>query len=1232
MARPKLSMLLGLIVSFAFAGLLFAQRADRGIITGVVIDPAGAAVPAAAVTIIDEGTKVATALSTTETGNYGSPPLILGKYTVRIEKAGFKTFVRTGIELAGGITYRQDATLELGAMTTTVEVKAASEMINVSSAEVVHSLGEKYYTDLPVVMGADIRMAESLLHAQPGYVPMAPNGDAMFRGSQFNSRINGGQTMATENWMDGAAFGYARGHQQTQESSPPYESIREMKVINSSFSAQYGHTSGAFIEYVSKSGSNKWHGSVFDYLGNSALNARRFFEYDIPDPVTGVRKPGTAVRPTKQNEYGFTLGGPIRKDKTFFFTNLEYLKLRQIVSSGYVWTMPTAQLKSGDFSPLLDTGTILDHDALGRPIYKGEIFDPSTTRLVGGVPVRDGFGFDPVTGLPITGQANIIPANDPLRSQVAANYLPLVPLPDRAGLSANTFGGSGDPHHILNAATWLVRIDHQFTPSLKMSHTFWTNARPSIRKCGSAGGCDVPSDPFTSPEKNDKYISDGFYQRISNRYAHQQFDWVIKPTVFNHTTIAYDRWYMGGYSISDGVGWLDKLGIKGYPDALDNKGGPPHINYGGGIYGYTGLGTNWTRGFEAVNRWQFADDLTWISGKHTMKAGFEWRWHEMNHSGWARGVAGNYQFNALETGGYTATGGTLPLTGDPLASLILGQVHDSNYFIGLDHTISERYMAPWINDEIKLTPKLTVNLGFRFDYQTPRTERHNRMSTFDPTLPNPGAGNLPGASRFASESNRTFETPKKNSWGPRVAFAYKLTEKDVLRGGYGIYYSGIQYDMWMGSPTTGYETSPVAPNTTNGLYPAYYWDDPFPQARIVRPPNTSASVANNTGPIAVSPEGVTLPRYQNWSLTWERQITPNLLVDVSYVGNHGTRLTANGQAAGYPLDNMNNPAILTYGTLLSRNIKDPGVQATSAVQAMPVDPADGLHKPYAGFNNTLAQALRPFPQYYGIGWRNLQNGNSHYHSLQAKVEKRFTSGLQFRFAYVWSRLIVSGAAESGNSSNAIGCGSDTCSGIQNPTNVVADTSVSNDDIPHTFLVIYTYQLPFGRGKKLGSNANAIVNKFIGGWGLSGIHRYQSGRPLSITMNGGDLTGFLFSGAKRPNKVGGGVWSGGAFDPNKDRYLDKSGWADPGALVFGSAPRVDPDVRFFRYLNEDLSIIKDTYIKGEQYKIRFESSFGNMFNRVFLCNPNVNWSSGAFGQIGAQCNIPRRIQFGLRFDF
>jgi len=256
MARGRWIALLTFAVTLAFAPLVVAQRSDRAVITGLVNDPTGAAVPGAKVTVTDEATRVRIAVETTSTGNYTTPLLILGTYTAQIEKQGFKTFVRRGIQLSGGMTFRQDATLELGMVTQTIEVKAASEMISVAAAEVTHSMNEKYYQDLPVVMGADIRLAEALLYAQPGFVPMPPNGDPMFRGSQFVSRINGGQTMATENWMDGAAFGYAYGHQQTQESSPPYEAMREVRVINSSFSAQYGHTSGAFIEYVSKSGTN----------------------------------------------------------------------------------------------------------------------------------------------------------------------------------------------------------------------------------------------------------------------------------------------------------------------------------------------------------------------------------------------------------------------------------------------------------------------------------------------------------------------------------------------------------------------------------------------------------------------------------------------------------------------------------------------------------------------------------------------------------------------------------------------------------------------------------------------------------------------------------------------------------------------------------------------------------------------------------------------------------------
>jgi hypothetical protein len=1023
-----------------------------------------------------------------------------------------------------------------------------------------------------------------------------------------------------------------------------------MKVINSSFSAQYGHTSGAFIEYVSKSGSNEFHGSVYEYHNSNPLNARRFFEYNRRDE-SGNEVPGTAIRPTKNNDYGFTIGGPIKRDRTFFFTNLAFMKLRQVVSSGFVHTVPTPQFRTGDFSPVLGNvlcsvalqpgQTCADanivRDVLGRPLFDGQVFDPNTTRILTAGQV------DPVTGLTATGDGpvrepfagNIIPPGHPLRSQVAANWLALVPLPDRAGLSENTFGGFGDPNKILDIWTWLVRVDHTFGPSLKTSGTYWMNERPAIRKCGSPGACDVPSDPRKDSTVNDQYISDGFVQRIANRNMHQQFDWVIKPTVYNHTTISYDRWYMGGWSISDGVGWHQKLGIQGLP-ALNGTGGPPNINFTSNKVPYTNLGTNWQRGFEAVNRWQFNDDLTWITGRHTVKMGFEWRWHEMNHSGWARGIAGSFNFSRLGTAGYDQNGNAVAATGDPLASLILGQVHTASFFTGLDHVISERYMAPWINDEIKVTDKLTVNLGLRFDYQTPRTERHNRMSTFDPTLMNPVG--VPGALRFADASNRSFEKPDKDAWGPRAAFAYRLTNKDVIRGGYGIYYSGVMYDMWISSPTLGYEANSTAPNLTNGLFPAGcttsatsnsmcygWWDDPFPSGRILTPPDIRPDFANNTAPLGVHPDGLDLPRYQNWSLNWQRQLSDNTMLDIAYVANRGTRLISNWQSAGYPYNNMNHPDVLQYPDL-GLSIAEPSNQALAVVQAMPIDPADGLHKPYAGFAGSLAQALRPFPQYQGVLWRNRNLGSSTFHSLQTKLDKRFANGVQFRLAHVWSKMIVTGLGDSGNANEGLG------GGLQNPIDTrMGERAVSTDDVPHTFIFAYTYELPFGYGRRYGASAHSIVNKFIGGWGLSGIHRYQSGRPLVITMTN-DMGGLLFNGIKRPNKLKDGGWTGGKFDPATDVYFDKTAWADPGPRTFGNAPRVDAHTRTFPIFNEDISLIKDTFFRGEDLRLRFEAQFGNIFNRTFFCNPVTNWSSGSFGRVSGQCNIPRRIQFGLRLEF
>ena len=382
----------------SFAALAFAQRADRATITGIVTDPTGNPIPGATVKIANTDTGVVTTLTTNASGVYTTPLMVLGTYNVSAESAGFKTSSKTGIDLIGGQTFRVDLGMELGSVAESVEVSAAAQMVNTEQADVANTVGESYYRNLPIIMGADIRLAESLLQLQPGYTPMRPNGDPMFRGSQFGSRINGGQSFATENFFDGVAFGYASGHQDSHESSPPVESVGEMRVIESQYSAQYGHTSGGTVEYVSKSGTKEYHGEAYEYFANDALNARGFF------PVATPKQ--------RSNAYGFTLGGPViipkiynGKNKTFFFFNLDYLKYRSGPLAGFGNTTPIDAFKNGDFSALL-SNTQVGTDALGRPIYSGQIFNPATTRDVNGVPVRD-----PYPG-------NIIPASDPFGARL----------------------------------------------------------------------------------------------------------------------------------------------------------------------------------------------------------------------------------------------------------------------------------------------------------------------------------------------------------------------------------------------------------------------------------------------------------------------------------------------------------------------------------------------------------------------------------------------------------------------------------------------------------------------------------------------------------------------------------------------------------------------------------------------------------------------------------------------
>jgi hypothetical protein len=1182
-------------LSLGSSSPLLAQRADRATISGVVSDAQGSAVPGATVTVRNEATGVESVLVTNPAGAYTTTPLVLGTYSVTVDLTGFKKAVTSGILLQGGDQVRHDVTMQVGSLTETVEVTGETGGLSDTRPDVAHTVNEKYYRDLPIVTASDVRLAEAVLQMQPGYLPMRPNGEPMFRGSQFNSRINGGQARATENIFDGAAFGYAVGHQGSHESTPPVEAIQEVKVITTSYSAQYGHTSGGFIEYSSKSGTNALRGSAYEYFAHDALNARGFF--------------GAGKTPLRNDNFGGVLGGPVvlknlynGRNKTFFFTNVDYTRIRSGVLPGFGNTTPTDSFKAGDFGALL-TGTQVGVDALGRPILSGQIFNPATTRLVNGVPVRDPY------------PNNVIPGNDPLRSQVAARVAALMVRPDRPGTAFNVAGNpAGDQTWELNARNILGRLDHNFTPNFKMSHTFYWNRRPSVRNCGGVGGCTTEFSGELEPEKNTSYIGEGFYQRISTHHAHQQFDWVIRNNLLNHSTIAYDRWYMGGNSLAAGAGWPQALFGANQGGLISQDSGPPIFTFGGNTP-YSTVGQNWPRtGFLVNNRWQFSNDLTWVKSRHTMKFGFEYRNHNFPFRAWNVGEGGQFNFNRLGTAGYDASGNNLGATGDPFASFLLGQVQDATQTIAARPTFNEAYTALWVNDEFKVSNNLTLTLGMRIDYQTARTESDDQYSTFDPNTPNPSAGGIPGALIFAGtgqnrSGRRTFENPKWDAWGPRAGFAYRLGEKQAIKGGYGIYYSGIAFDQFVGQPTLGFQSNMLAPNTTNGRAPAFYLDNGFPQDRIVRPPFIDPAFQLGGNVIAVPPDGLTLPRFQNWSVTYQRQLTDNMMLDVSYIGNRGTRLNHHFQTLGVDA-NMNDPSVLALGAnVLQSDINSPVARAAN----IPI--------PYPGFNGNVAQALRRFPQYQQIQWRGVPTGKSQYHAMELVLERRFARGLQARFGYTFSRLNNNGA-ESAQGVEGIN------GGVQDPSDPLP-WQLSADDTPHVFLTGFTWEVP-------GSNrwTSPVSKALFAGWNVSGIFRYESGRPLNITMNN-DLGGILFNGQKRPNRASGtdGVTdaASGNFDPNTDRYLDRAAWTDPGPLAFGNAPKRDTTVRSFPVFSEDLNIFK-VFALPNGHKVRFESMFGNIFNRTLFGEPNTNWSAGTFGQVSGQANSPRSIQMALRYDF
>lgn len=1198
---------------------LYAQvGADRVAVTGLVTDASGAAVPNATVTLTNQDTGIKTVIATNSAGNYSTPAIVPGSnYALEVTKAGFTTYLHSGLNLTiGGRTYLENVKLQVGAVTQTVQVHAGTQIINTQSSTVAYQVGSNYYHNLPDVMGADVRLAETKLVLTPGYVPTAPNGDAIFRGDAFFSRINGGQTESWESWFDGAEYGYAEGHQQTHESSIPYASVAELTTTVNNFSAQYGHTSGGLALYTTKSGTDKFHGNLYDFYTSSGMDANNFF----------LNSSGVNILPLTQNNPGFDFGGPVPKihkwGKTFWFTNYDRLDYHSTVNIGYENRLPTAAERAGDFSQLLNppAATLaangctsspcqIGKDALGRPIYYGEIFNPSTTRYVNGVPVRD-----PYPGNMI----NL--ATDPLvmGNKAGQKVNALIPSLDRNTLfTPNEFGGTSDDNDKINVWTYLLRIDHTFSPKWSASLTYDQNHRPRTAHCGGPAGCNTVNNGETDSQANNTYIGQGFYQLVANHFIHFQLSTVIKPNLFNHATLAYDRWSMSGHQLSSGVGWNQQLGLGLPNEPIFNKAGFPSLNfYGGPTGGYTNYGTPWlNNGFDINNRYQFYDDLTWIVGKHTVKAGVQFAYFTFPQTGWADNTGGTFNFVAQSVGGFNGAGAGLPTTGDAYAAFLTGQVDYSTFQYPINYEPRFWYGAPWVNDSWKVLPKLTLELGLRLDWNSHLSEEFGRFSTFSPTAVNPGAGNHLGAIVFG---------PKyaygNDAWGlgPRFGFAYQLGSSSVIRGGFGEYYGPEIQGSASGYPINGYQTFPTVANTNGDVNPTFYLGNGFPASAITVPPDLNPSVMNGGSPVGVMPNTYEMPRYLNWSISYGHQFGQNISITAGYVGNHATRLYDNSVTLG-TYANANPGSVLSYGAALTNGGFTNGVPNAAAIAAGFSTP------PYAGFTGDLAQAMLPWPQYVGAGilWRMPHDGMSHFNSFQTQFNWR-GHHTSTTVAYTLSRLINNSADQGEAAYNAV---------VQDPSNMSDLYGPSYDDVPNLLTIGEVFHVPFGQGQSFAKNATGLAEKLLSHWNISGVLSYQSGRPLVMYVDN-NLGPSLFNGAKYPNLVSGQnpINNSGFFsNPQSSSYFNSAAFAVPGLFSFGNSPRTSTNIRGPHYYNEDLSVYKDTYFGEEKY-VRFESEFGNIFNRVDFCSPDTNVQNAAFGESFTQCNVPRRIQFGLQVFF
>ncbi len=1150
----------GLLVFSLLTFGAFAQS-ERGNITGIVTDASGAAMSALAVVITNKNTNMPERVATTSTGEYNAANLAPGPYRVEVSASGFKRFIEDNVILSAGATIRVDAQMQIGQTSESVQVEASATQLQTENARVSTTVQNRLVDELPLVVGGALRSPFDLVTITPEA-----------RGTGSTLSIGGGQAGAWGATLDGLSVNTNRSADATETAflTPSVEAITEFAVDTNGFKAEYAQAGGGAISFVSKSGTNQYHGDAFDFLRNDDLDARGFF--------------AKTRSIYKQNDFGATLGGPVRvpklyngKDKTFFFVAYEGFRNR-IGNNGSVLSVPTPEMYLGDFSKWVN--------AKGQLLT---IYDPATTTSTAN---------GSYTRTPFAG--NMIPQSR--FSAVSRAILPYASsvVPNRGGIVPGTAGYVSNNYVASSGSTdtptdkGSVRLDHSLTS--KHHFDFFYNRTSYDSEVGPGGPPGLPEPLYNGQV--------GHYDSSLYRLT---YDWIVSPTLLNHFSVGGNMFAKNSYSPNSGGNWAGKVCIK---NAVDCNVNFPNISF----TEFTGWGSTAYNGTEQPS-WSLKNDLSYIRGNHTFKFGYAFESQRANGFG-EQNIAGQASFSFLETAVPGATGFT---SGSSFASFLLGNA-DS----GATETIrylpqTYDYHGFYAQDDWRVTHKLTVNFGLRYEFTRPPVAGMDQYTDFSPTTPNPAVNGYPGALIFAGiGAGRTGQSSLVPAWyggiGPRAGFAYSVNDKTTVRAGFGRSFSRTTV-VASSNHYAGFIGQYNFASTNQGITPAFNWDAGLPSYPL--PPQINPSFSNNQNTdYWQGIDATRSPETLYWTFSVQRQITPNTVFEANYNATAGVHLQTG-------LDNINqvpmsvvNQLIAQYGATQAINLLNSNITSAAAVTAHIPIPYASFTDPTVQRSMTVAQALRPYPQYLTIDTSQGgdKSGHSTYNALVLRLEHRYSNGLSFLGTYSFSKLLTDSDTYYANGGFA-----------EDQGNHRLEKSIGQFDQTHVVKLNTLYELPFGAGKRW--LVGGIGNQLLGGWRFSAVQSYGSGFPIGVTRNA-PLP--ISNGNNRP-LITTYNWKtaySGSFDPNVDTYLSAAAFPVQTAGLLGNATRYNPLVRGFAGLNENISLAKSFHFR-ERLRLDFRAEAFNLLNRTVFSNPTTNLNSSSFGIVSGQANAPRQMQAALK---